>query len=102
MAVSLFKNLRRLRQALWLRTPRQQPQSSLKTVHWRVPTVMVGSLVLGTVAAVGHHILNMHYDNRPNGSLTEQRILSNAGTGFAFLVKMFLAIATVRYLLIVC
>ena len=56
---------------------------------------MLGSLLAGIVAAIGHHVFYMHYNNRPVRSTTEQRYLSNAGTGFAFLVKTLLAMATV-------
>jgi hypothetical protein len=55
---------------------------------------MLGSLLAGTAAAVGHHFFYMHYDNRSVRNTTEQKYLSNGGTAFAFLVKMFLAIAT--------
>lgn len=65
-----------------------------QAIHWRVPTVMLGSLLAGTVAAVGHHLFYKHYDNQPVRDISEQKYLSNGGTAFAFLVKMFLAIAT--------
>jgi hypothetical protein len=63
-------------------------------VDWRVPTVMASSLFLGGVSAVGHHVLYAHYDGQIANDLTKQRYIINAGTGLAFLVKMFLAIAT--------
>ena len=55
---------------------------------------MLGSLLAGTAAAVGHHLFYNHYNDRPVRDSTEQRYISNGGTAFAFLVKMFLAIAT--------
>jgi hypothetical protein len=63
-------------------------------IDWRVPTVMTSSLLLGVASAVGHHVLYTHYDGQIANDLTKQRYIINAGTGLAFLVKMFLAIAT--------
>jgi hypothetical protein len=65
-----------------------------RVIHWRVPAVMLGSLLTGIAGAVSHHFFYSHYDNRPVRDGTEQKCLSNGGTAFAFLVKMFLAIAT--------
>jgi hypothetical protein len=65
-----------------------------RVIHWRVPAVMLGSLLTGIAGAVSHHFFYSHYDNRPVRDGTEQKYLSNGGTAFAFLVKMFLAIAT--------
>ncbi|KAE9381990.1 hypothetical protein N431DRAFT_282795, partial [Stipitochalara longipes BDJ] len=63
-------------------------------INWRVPTVMASSLLLGIFSAVGHHVLYSHYDGQFVNNLTKQRYIINGGTGLAFLVKMFLAIAT--------
>jgi hypothetical protein len=55
---------------------------------------MASSLLLGVVSAVGHHVLYSHYDGRIATDVATQKYIINAGTGLAFLVKMFLAIAT--------
>jgi len=68
----------------------QQPRS----INWRAPTVMFGALMTGCLSAIAHHVVYSYYNGRLVHDVKEQRYLSNAGTAFAFLVKMFLAIAT--------
>lgn len=75
-------------------TTNVDPRRHRQAIHWWVPTVMLGSLLAGTAAAVGHHLFYNHYNDMPVRDSTEQRYISNGGTAFAFLVKMFLAIAT--------
>lgn len=77
-----------------LRTGSVEQHRRHESIHWRVPTVMLGSLLAGTAAAIGHHLFYLHYDNKPVRDFSEQNYLSNGGTAFASLVKMFLAIAT--------
>lgn len=55
---------------------------------------MVGSLVLGIGLALGHHFYYMNWNDRVVQNSDEQQWVARIGTGFAFLVKMFLAIAT--------
>ena len=55
---------------------------------------MVASALIGIIFAVGHHAFYSHYNGRVADNEREQRLVINAGTAFAFLVKMFLAIAT--------
>jgi len=62
-------------------------------IHWKIPSVMVASLV-GIIFAAGHHAFYSYYNGRVADNEREQRFVINAGTAFAFLVQMFLAIAT--------
>src|SRR5271163_3859622 len=78
--------------------PKESPGTRInrshRDIHWRVPAVMLGSLLTGIAVALSHHFFYLHYDKRPVRDGTEQRYLSNGGTAFTFLAKMFLAIAT--------
>jgi hypothetical protein len=70
------------------------PQSRHATSH-RTVIIMSAGLVLGVLAAIGHHLWYSHW----NGKVVEtaswsQTWIKNFGTAFAFLVKMFLAIIT--------
>jgi hypothetical protein len=72
----------------------RQRRPFLSSLHWRVPTVMFGSLLLGIGFALGHHFYFAAWNNKLVQSSDEQQWVARVGTGFAFLVKMFLAIAT--------
>ena len=54
---------------------------------------MVGSLLVGLAFALGHHYFYQHWNRRLVSSDDQQEWLTRIGTGFAFLVKMFWAIA---------
>ena len=55
---------------------------------------MVGSGLIGIAFAVGHHAFYSHYNGRAVTSEQEQRYIISVGTAFAFLVKVFLTLAT--------
>jgi hypothetical protein len=63
-------------------------------VHWQAPATMISSLLLGIIFAIGHDRCYNHYNHRPVATSFEQKALVDVGTAFAFMVKMFLAIAT--------
>ncbi|KAJ9641775.1 hypothetical protein H2201_003836 [Coniosporium apollinis] len=63
-------------------------------IHWRAPTIMFGSLVAGTALAIGHHFFYFGFDGMRVDKAMSQQWTNRYGTVFAFLVKMFLAIAT--------
>ena len=63
-------------------------------IHWRVPTVMIASAVSGILFAISHHYFYLYFDKRRARSANEQSYVINVGTALAFLVKIFLAIAT--------
>jgi hypothetical protein len=63
-------------------------------IHWQAPTIMISSLLLGIIFAIGHDRCYNHYNRQPVASSFEQKVLVNAGTAFAFLVKMFFSIST--------
>ncbi|EON69666.1 hypothetical protein W97_08918 [Coniosporium apollinis CBS 100218] len=55
---------------------------------------MCGSLIAGIALAIGHHFFYLRFDGmRVDGAMSQQWT-NRYGTAFAFLVKMFLAIAT--------
>jgi hypothetical protein len=85
------------------RPERESQNGSLKAItsrgrhatSHRTVIIMSAGLVLGVLAAVGHHLWYNHW----NGKVVEaaswsQTWIKNFGTAFAFLVKMFLAIIT--------
>ncbi|EWC44343.1 hypothetical protein DRE_01169 [Drechslerella stenobrocha 248] len=62
---------------------------SIHRIHWYQPTLMVGSLIAGLAAAVGHHFFYLHRDGRlidPTDA-TGQEWTLRIGTGLAFLVR---------------
>ena len=61
--------------------------------HWRVPTIMIGALLSGILFAIGHHLFYARYDGALVQGSMGQKWVNRIGTAFAFLVKMFLAIA---------
>jgi hypothetical protein len=56
--------------------------------------VVVASLVLGIACAVGHHLFYAYWDGRAVPTQEQQQFILFGGTAFAFLVKLFLSIAT--------
>lgn len=62
-------------------------------LHWAVPSTMVGSFLMAAVLAAGHHIFYRHYDCARLDLSLDQQWTNTIGTAFAFLVKVFAAIA---------
>src|SRR5271156_4867371 len=66
-----------------------------QVVDWRVPGVMSLCFLLGIASAVGHDLFYRHWNGQSIDSAAwSQQWISRGGTAFAFLVKMFLAVAT--------
>jgi len=65
-----------------------------RRIYWRAPAVMGSSFTLGIILMLAHHLL---YQGM-NGQLANDAILQlwiiRAGTAFAFLSKLLLAMAT--------
>lgn len=71
-------------------------------IHWLAPTIIVGSLILGALLALGHHLFysslrgttarddNLHI---LYSQVSRQQLNTAAGTAFAFLVKAALTSA---------
>lgn len=59
--------------------------------HRLVPTLLTGSLVLGTAAAVGHHFYYSFLDAKIVTSQTQQEWYLRIGTGLAFLARALLS-----------
>jgi hypothetical protein len=65
------------------------------TTPQRTVIVMSAGLLLGVLAAVGHHLWYSHWNKMAVQTASwSQTWITNFGTAFAFLVKMFLAIVT--------
>jgi hypothetical protein len=57
--------------------------------------IMSAALVLGVLAAVGHHLWYNHWNHKAVDTASwSQTWIKNFGTAFAFLVKMFLTAVT--------
>jgi hypothetical protein len=68
------------------------PEGRHSTPH-RTVIVMLASLLLGVLAAVGHHLWYSHWNHQVVETASwSQTWIKNFGTAFAFLVKMFLAV----------
>ena len=61
--------------------------------NWRAPIVMILSVLLGTVFAIGHDRFYQHFDGREVSSSLQQKVIINVGTAFAFLVNLTFCIA---------
>lgn len=55
---------------------------------------MIASALTGIIFAIAHHAFYSHYNGKIANDERDQRFVISAGTSFAFLLKMFLAIAT--------
>jgi hypothetical protein len=64
-------------------------------VHWQAPTVIVLSFAVSLALAVGHHLFYASLDHIPveDNAFSQQTNIA-IGTGFAFLFRACLAIAT--------
>jgi hypothetical protein len=66
----------------------------LPRVHWRVPTTMAASLLMGVVLAMTQHFVFNYLDNRPVKNHVQQVWMGRIGTGLAFATQTFLTTAT--------
>ncbi|QDS72737.1 hypothetical protein FKW77_003922 [Venturia effusa] len=63
-------------------------------IHWKAPSIMISSLLLGLAFILGHHFFYQSLHHTPTGgAVFEQQINTGIGTAFAFIVRMFLVIA---------
>ncbi|KAJ9499652.1 hypothetical protein H2202_004642 [Exophiala xenobiotica] len=76
--------------------PQEQfiPRERRRRVHWRAPTIMVSSFVVGLMGAASHHALYSAFNNRTIDFEHEQQIISTTGLALAFLVKVSLALTS--------
>ncbi|WPG99355.1 Hypothetical protein R9X50_00216900 [Acrodontium crateriforme] len=73
-----------------------------RDIHWRAPAFMIASLVVGTFLAFGHHFFYQSLDGNEASTqpfqvagwvVSQQQLVTAAGTAFAFLVKASLVLA---------
>jgi hypothetical protein len=72
-------------------------------VHWRAPTFMIASLLVGVAFAIGHHefyrslhhteVRSASYEFVAGWEITAQQLNTAGGTAFAFAVKASLVFA---------
>ncbi len=71
-------------------------------IYWITPTLLFGSLLVGTIFALGHHLFYASLDGKAAASaledhhflgieLSSQQINTAVGTAFAFLVRACLS-----------
>lgn len=65
-----------------------------RKLHWKTPTFMIGSLIVGVAFATGHHFFYEYCHGKEADHQLQQQWVTRAGTAFAFVVKMSLAIST--------
>jgi hypothetical protein len=70
------------------------PRTTLRKIHWRVPTVIILAFVAGLAFALGHHAFYSSLDGRPvDDRLFNQQVNLAVGQAFAFLVRASLVIS---------
>lgn len=69
-------------------------QHSTKRALSKRTFVMLGSFLLGILLALTHHLFYQYLSGKDIGNTISQRWVNRIGTGLAFLVKMFLVIAS--------
>ncbi|EPS42886.1 hypothetical protein H072_3101 [Dactylellina haptotyla CBS 200.50] len=62
-------------------------------IHWVQPALLLGGLLVGIGAAVGHHYFYLSHDGKPIGSRRDQEWVLRIGTGLAFLVRASFSIS---------
>ncbi|KAL9601503.1 MAG: hypothetical protein Q9219_002455 [cf. Caloplaca sp. 3 TL-2023] len=72
--------------------------ATMPQIHWTAPTLMVASLIVGTLFALGHHLFHASLDHTHASTsldgydvlgmhVSTQQFNTAVGTGFAFLVR---------------
>lgn len=69
-----------------------EASSDQRKLHWKGPSLLVASLVIGVGAATAHHFLYSHYDGKP-ALPTDQERLHFGGLALARIVSMLLTLA---------
>lgn len=68
-------------------------------IHWLAPALMLGSLLIGILFAIGHHLFYLSLSGTVAsetmilGSITYQQANTATGTAFAFIAKSSLVFA---------
>ena len=70
------------------------PEDAPARISWHPLVMMSMSFILGSGLAVGHHFFYAHWDGKDITTTISQAWITRIGTAFAFLVKVFLAVAT--------
>lgn len=65
-----------------------------RQIHRRAPIIMIASFFLGVIGAISHHVFYSMLNGRAVQTSFQQQIVTSAGTAFAFVIKVSLAIGT--------
>lgn len=73
--------------------PSSQPQATHHRSQWNKTSSMFGSLFIGVLLAVGHAVFYWWLNGKKVDETLSQTWVTNIGTAFAFIFKMFLVIS---------
>ncbi len=65
-----------------------------RSIHRRKPSIMIGALIAGAGFAICHHLFKARFNSHVVQSESQQKWVIPFRTASAFLIKMFLAVAT--------
>jgi hypothetical protein len=74
-------------------TKAESSRTKLGRIHWRVPTVLISSFVIGIIGAIAHHVFYTAIHQQIVKFDSEQRLVISSGNALAFLVKVSLAVS---------
>lgn len=69
-------------------TPPSYHDEPAPTVHWKVPTIMASSLLVGLAFAIAHGLFYANFNHKPVSTTSQQQWVIRAGTAFAFSSKL--------------
>jgi hypothetical protein len=75
----------------WQSHERVTPRAKFRRVHWKAPTIMISSFIVGVIAAISHHVFYSIVNQRGIQFELEQQLVTSTGTALAFLAKVSLA-----------
>jgi hypothetical protein len=75
----------------WQSHERVTPRAKFRRMHWKAPTIMISSFIVGVIAAISHHVFYSIVNQRGIQFELEQQLVTSTGTALAFLAKVSLA-----------
>jgi len=77
--------------SLWQSHEGVTPRAKFRRMHWKAPTIMISSFIVGVIAAISHHVFYSIINQRGIQFELEQQLVTSAGTALAFLAKVSFA-----------